>query len=105
MLLGIIFLNTELNKPHFLSMCCHVAVSVLPLLFSMPWVELWSVMVAFSDHTHLLYVDLSCLYTLPDLFYKLILFYLYMQYVSIVYRICRIDVYKPRQECHLKVTY
>ena len=55
-------------------------------------VELWSVIVAFSDHTHLLYVDLSCLYILWNLFYKLILFYLYMQYVPIVYRICRIDV-------------
>ena len=35
--------------------CCGVAVSVLCLFLTVPWNDLWSVIVAFPGHTHLLF--------------------------------------------------
>ena len=41
-------------KNSWLLSCCRVAVSVLCLFLTVPWVGLWSVIVVFLGHTHLL---------------------------------------------------
>ena len=38
----------------FLLYCSHVEVSVLCHVLAVPWIGLWSVIVAFPSHTHLL---------------------------------------------------
>ena len=37
--------------------CCHAAVDVQYLFLAVPWVGLWSVIVALLGHTHLLFDD------------------------------------------------
>ena len=40
-----------------LSCGCLVAVDVLRLFLTVPWVGLWCVIVVFPDHTHLLFAE------------------------------------------------
>ena len=49
-----------LQSPCSVFFFCHVAVIVLCLFLTVSWVGLWSVIVAFPKHTHLLLDFLMC---------------------------------------------
>ena len=55
----ILLRKTELVALLKLCPCCRVTVSVLCLFLAVPWVGLWSVIVAFPGHTHLLFEPFS----------------------------------------------
>ena len=50
----------ELVALLYLCSCCHVTISFLCLFFAVSWVGLWSVIVAFPGHTHLLHDSCVC---------------------------------------------